>query len=102
MLLSLAAKTVRSATNLSVVIGLMLAFMAGIWLPKWWLPKWMQILADIFPGAWAIDVARSILVYEAELAEVAGRALEVLVAAIAIYLLGVLAYRKILRRYAEA
>jgi len=102
MLLSLVTKTVRSATNLSVVIGLMLAFMAGIWFPKWWLPKWMQILADIFPGAWAIDVARSILVYEAELAEVAGRALEVLVAAIAIYLLGVLAYRKILRRYAEA
>ncbi|HDD66166.1 MAG TPA: ABC transporter permease, partial [Nitrososphaeria archaeon] len=102
MLLSLAAKTVRSATNLSVVIGLMLAFMTGVWFPKWWLPGWMQILADGFPGAWAIDVARSILVYEAELAEVAGRVLEVLVAAIAIYLLGVLAYKKTLRRYAES
>jgi len=101
MLLSLAAKTVKSATNLSVVIGLMLAFMTGVWFPKWWLPSWMQVLADIFPGAWAIDVARSILVYEAELGEVAGTALEVLVATAAIYLLGVLAYKKTLRRYAE-
>jgi len=102
MLLSLAAKTVKSATNLSVVIGLMLAFMAGIWFPKWWLPGWMQILADIFPGTWAIDVARSILVYEAELGEVAGRALEVLAASAATYLLGVLVYKKSLRRYAES
>jgi len=80
----------------------MLAFTAGIWFPKWWLPKWMQILAEVFPGAWAIDVARSILVYEAELAEVAGRVLEVLVATVVIYLLGVLAYKKTLRRYAES
>ena len=102
MLLSLITKTVRSATNLSVVLGLMLAFTAGIWFPKWWMPEWMQVLAEVFPGTWAIDVARSILVYEVGLMEVIGKVLETLLVTAAIYLLGVLAYKKTLRRYAEA
>ena len=70
MILSLAAKSVKATSNLSVSIGLMLAFTAGIWFPKWWLPSWMQIIGDLFPGTWAIDVARSLLVYGAELSEV--------------------------------
>ena len=80
----------------------MLAFTAGIWFPKWWMPEWMQVLAEVFPGTWAIDAARSILVYEVGLMKVIGKVLETLLATAAIYLLGVLAYKKTLRRYAEA
>ncbi|RLF99425.1 MAG: hypothetical protein DRN49_04405, partial [Thaumarchaeota archaeon] len=48
MILSLIARTTESASNLSVVLGLMFAFIAGIWFPKWMLPAWMRFLADVF------------------------------------------------------
>ena len=102
MLLSLIARSVKSATNLSVVIGLMLAFTAGIWFPSWWLPSWMQVIGEIFPGTWAIEIARSILVYNAPLSEVALDIVKVAISTAAIYILGILAYRRVLRRYAEA
>ena len=102
MILSLIARTTESASNLSVVLGLMLAFIAGIWFPKSWLPAWMRILADIFPATWAIDGMRSALVYGATAAEVMPTFLKVLAAAIMSYLIGVFAYKKTLRRYVVA
>ena len=102
MILSLIARTTESASNLSVVLGLMLAFMAGIWFPKSWLPNWMRFLADIFPATWAIDGIRSALVYGATAAEVMPTFLKVLAAAIISYLIGVFAYKKTLRKYVIA
>jgi len=89
-LLSLIARSVNSAANLSVVIGLMLAFTAGIWFLSW-----MQIIGKIFPGTWAIEVARSILVYNTSLSEVALDVMKVIISTAAIYALGILAYTKV-------
>jgi len=102
MMLSLVSKSLKAASNLSVAIGLMLAFTAGIWFPKGWLPAWMQVIGAAFPGTWAIDVARSILVYGAGFSEVAVDAAKVAIATAVVYSLGVIAYKKVLRRYAEA
>jgi len=102
MLLSLIAKTSRGASSLSVILGLMFAFLAGIWFPKWWFPSWMRILADIFPATWGIDAIRSIIVYEMELKEVLPSILGIAVASAISYALGILAYKRLLRKYAEA
>jgi len=102
MILSLIARTTESASNLSVVLGLMLAFIAGIWFPREMLPAWMRVLADIFPATWAIDGMRSALVYGATAAELMPTFLKVLAAAIISYLIGVFAYRKTLRKYVIA
>jgi len=102
MILSLIARTTESASNLSVVLGLMLAFIAGIWFPREMLPAWMRVLADIFPATWAIDGMRSALVYGATVAELMPTFLKVLAAAIISYLIGVFAYKKTLRKYVIA
>ena len=102
MILSLIARTTESASNLSVVLGLMLAFIAGIWFPREMLPAWMRVLADIFPATWAIDGMRSALVYGATAAELMPTFLKVLAAAIISYLIGVFAYKKTLRKYVIA
>lgn len=101
MLLSLTAKTARGASALGVVIGLMLSFTAGIWFPKTWMPGWMSLIGDVFPATWAIDTIRSIMVFEAGLAEVLPDVAKVLTSSIIVYLLGVVAYRRVLRKYAE-
>lgn len=102
LLLSLLARNSKSAANLSVTVGLLLSFTAGIWFPTWWLPSWMKIIPEIFPGSWALDAIRSILVYEADLVEVFPAVLRVSAATAVIYALGIFAYRAILRRYAES
>ena len=102
LLLSLIARTEKAASNLSVSLGLMLAFLTGIWFPRSWLPSWMRIFADIFPGTWAIDSTRSLLVYGASVAEVIAPVLGSFLAAAAAYSLGVLAFKRVLRRYAES
>ena len=58
------------------------------------------MLADIFPATWGIDAIRSIIVYEMELKE-AG-ILGIAVASAISYAPGILAYKRLLRRYAEA
>ena len=102
MILSLIARTTESASNLSVVLGLMLAFIAGIWFPREMLPAWMRVLADIFPATWAIDGMRAALVYGATAAELMPTFLKVLAATIVSYLIGVFAYKKTLRKYVIA
>ena len=102
MILSLIARTVESASNLSVVLGLMFAFIAGIWFPKWWMPAWMRVLADVFPATWAIDGVRSALIYGVGAAELTPTILKVLVATTISYLIGIFAYKKTLRRYVMA
>ena len=101
MLLALITKSARAASSLSTILGLMLSFTAGIWFPKTWMPIWLRILADIFPVTWAMDIVRDIMVYEAGIIRVAPGLLRVLIATAVIYMIGVISYRKTLRRYAE-
>ncbi|MEN2975148.1 MAG: ABC transporter permease [Candidatus Caldarchaeales archaeon] len=101
MILSLIARTSRSAVNLSIVLGLMLAFTAGIWLPIEWMPKPIQVLAEIFPATWAVDLIRSVMVFEAKIDEITIGFFQVAAATIAIYVIGIVAYRKALKKYAE-
>jgi len=101
MLLSLVVRTIKGASGISIFLGLMLAFLAGIWFPKWMLPPWLRVLGDLFPATWAIDAMRSIMVYELPLTGVLPDVIKVLVATIVTYALGVLAYKRVLRKYAE-
>ena len=100
-LLSLLARSVRGASALSTVLGLMLSFFAGIWFPKWMMPTWMRIFADVFPATWAIDAIREIMVYEAEVGEIIHKVIGSIIAAIIAYGSGIIAYRYLLRKYAE-
>ncbi len=102
ILLSLVAKTSRGASGLATALGLMLAFTAGIWFPKEWLPGWMTLLAEYFPVTWGIDAIRNILVFNLSLDELAPDLVKVLVATIVLYLLGVIAYKKTIRKYVES
>ena len=102
LLLSLFARDAKTAANLSVIIGLLLSFTAGIWFPAWWLPNWMRIIGELFPGSWALETIRSILIYEAKLAEALPSVLKVLTATAAIYALGIVIYRLVLRKYVES
>ncbi len=61
----------------------------------------MKMLADIFPATWGIDAIRSIIVYEMELKEVLPSILGIAVASTISYALGILAYKRLLRKYAE-
>ncbi|RLG63535.1 hypothetical protein DRO21_05755, partial [archaeon] len=100
-LLSLVTKSVKGASALSTVLGLMLSFFAGIWFPKWMLPTWMRVFAEIFPATWALDTIRGIMVYEVSIKEVIPKAIGSVVAAFITYGLGILAYKYLLRKYAE-
>ncbi len=100
-ILSLASKTAKGASSLATTLGLILAFTAGIWFPRDWMPGSMKMLAEVFPVTWSLDVVRDIVVREASLGEVIAPTIKCLIATIVILVLGVLAYRKSLRRYVE-
>jgi len=100
-LLSLITKTIKGATALSTIIGLLLSFLTGIWLPKWMLPEWLRVLAEVFPPTWAIEAIRAVMVFEAGIEDIAVDLIRVSTATIIAYILGVLAYRYLLRKYAE-
>jgi len=101
-LLSLITRSVRGASALSTILGLMLSFLAGVWFPKWMMPTWIQAFADFFPATWAIDAIREIMVYELEMKEVMFKVAGSIVATVVVYGLGVVAYKHLLRKYAEA
>lgn len=101
LIISLFAKSSSSASGVSVVLGLILSFITGIWLPKWMLPKWMQVLADYFPATWGIEVIRRIVIFRVEYVEVLPDIFKLFIAAIATYLIGAYIYNRVARRYAE-
>ena len=101
-ILSLVAKTVSGASSISTILGLMLAFITGVWFPKSWLPKGLKVLADISPITWSLDVIRDIMIRRATLTEVALPTLKCIIITLMIFLLGVIAYRKAIRKYIEA
>jgi len=101
-LLSLVSKTTKGAGNLAVGLGLLLSFTAGIWFPKEWMPGALRMLADVFPPTWSLDAIRDIVVYRAGIGDVALLTVESLAATLIFFLLGVEAYRRVIRRYVEA
>ncbi|MEM2631603.1 MAG: ABC transporter permease [Candidatus Bathyarchaeia archaeon] len=100
-ILSLVVKSVRGASSLSTSLGLMLAFMTGIWFPREWFPAWMRVLADYNPATWAVDAIRDMIVFEAGLMEVAHYIIGATLAAFAVLAIGVVVYRSMLRKYLE-
>lgn len=100
-ILSLMVKSVRGASSLSTSLGLMLAFLTGIWFPREWFPEWMRILADYSPATWAVDAIRKVIVFEAGLTEVAHHIIGATSAALAVLAIGVAIYRRMLRKYLE-
>jgi len=100
-ILSLVTKSAKGASNLSTSLGLLLAFLTGIWFPKEWFPKWMQILADYSPATWAIEAIRRVIVFEASLTEIIPYIFGALMATLIIFIAGVIIYRKSLGSYLE-
>ncbi len=100
-LISLLTRTEKSAGNIGVMLGLILSFTAGIWFPKDWLPQILKGLANVFPITWGLDVIRNIMVYQIPLTELATDIARVMVAALVLFIMGVVSYKKTLSRYAE-
>lgn len=100
-ILSLVTKSARGASSLSTSLGLLLAFLTGIWFPKEWFPKWMQVLAEYSPATWAIEAIREVIVFEADLTEIAPYVLGSLTATLIVFVVGVAIYRRSLRSYLE-
>lgn len=100
-ILSLVTKSAKGASGLSTSLGLLLAFLTGIWFPKEWFPEWMQILAEYSPATWAIEAIRKVIVFEANLMEVAHYIFGASVVTLIVFVIGVMIYRKSLRKYLE-
>ncbi len=101
LMISLVAKTTKGASNLATVLGLVLAFITGIWFPREWMPKSLRILADIFPITWSVDVMRDIMVKRAMLHEVMIPTVKCVFITIGIFTIGIMLYRKMIRKYVE-
>jgi ABC-2 type transport system permease protein len=99
--LSLAVKSSRAASTLGTVLGLLLAFTTGIWVPKFMLPQPLRVFADAFPVTWAIDAVRAVMVYNEELPNIITTQINVIIATVSFIVLGMVAYRKIIARYVE-
>ncbi|MEM4914681.1 MAG: ABC transporter permease [Thermosphaera sp.] len=100
-ILSLGVKSARGASNLGVSLGLILAFLTGIWFPREWFPEWMRVLAHYSPATWAVDVVRYVIVFEAEPGEVIHYIIGAVLAAVAVLLIGIVVYDRSLRKYLE-
>ena len=101
ILLSMASKTSRGANNLSTALGLLSAFTTNIWFPKEMMPPLIRFLGDYFPITWSIDVIRNIVVYQASIEEVWTDLIKVITSTIALFMLGVITYNKMIRKYIE-
>ncbi len=101
IIISIVAKSLKGAIDLAVILGLMLAFLAGIWFPREWMPPALQMLAETFPITWAIDTIRSVIVYEAGLGEIWLNVVKVFVATTIIYIIDYIIYKAFLRKYIE-
>ena len=100
-ILSLLSKTSRGASGIATTIGLLLAFTAGIWFPKEWMPGPMRFLADIFPVTWALDTIRDIIVYNIGFNEAIVGTIRNIVVTTLIFMAGIMAYKKVIRKYVE-
>jgi len=100
-ILSLATRSSRSAGTLGTVIGLLLTFTTGIWMPKSFLPQPIRAFADVFPVTWALDMVRMIMIYNVDTANLILTQIQVLATTTALIVVGIVAYRKTISRYVE-
>lgn len=101
ILLSMVSKTSRGASNLSTALGLLSVFMANIWFPREMMPPLIRFLGDYFPITWSIDVIRNIIVYQASIEEIWIDLIKVMTSTVALFMLGVMVYNKMIRKYVE-
>jgi len=100
-MLSLISKSSRSAGTLGIVLGLLLSFTTGIWIPDFMLPEPMRILAHSFPVTWALDLIRGIMVFDRDINMLISSQIKVVISTILLMALGIIAYRKVISRYVE-
>jgi len=100
-MLSLISKSSRSAGTLGIVLGLLLSFTTGIWIPDFMLPEPMRILAHSFPVTWALDLIRGIMVFNRDINMLISSQIKVVISTILLIALGIIAYRKVISRYVE-
>jgi len=100
-ILSLATRSSRSAGTLGTVIGLLLTFTTGVWIPKSFLPQPIRAFADVFPVTWALDMVRMIMIYNVDTANLILTQIQVLATTTALIVVGIVAYRKTISRYVE-
>ena len=100
-MLSLAAKTAKTASSLGTILGLLLAFITGIWFPKTWLPAPLKAFANAFPVTWSLDAVRDVILKGASAGDIAFVTVKCIIATIVIFAVGVISYKKVLRKYVE-
>jgi ABC-2 type transport system permease protein len=100
-ILSLATRSSRSAGTLGTVIGFLLTFTTGVWMPKSFLPQPIRAFADVFPVTWALDMVRMIMIYNVDTANLILTQIQVLATTTALIVVGIVAYRKTISRYVE-
>ncbi len=101
-ILALFAKTSSGASGLGTSLGLILSFIAGIWLPTTMLPSWLRLLASIFPVTWSINTVRDILVYGKPWSMIYMETLGSIAATIAVFIVAWFIFKMLLRKYVEA
>ena len=92
-----------AAQAVATAIAFPLMFLGGIWIPSWMLPPALQRLAEVFPVSRMAEAARAVLVYgEPPLQALAEYTPPQVVAlSVALMVLGVLVYRRMLERIIE-
>lgn|GEM_PF-753346 len=98
LIISMISRTSRTATLISQAISWPLMFLSGITYPKFMLPQVFRNFADVFPLTIAVETMKEIVVL--------GKGLEIImtvlpyltIVSITVYILGALAYRKIVEK----
>jgi len=101
-ILSLATRSSRSAGTLGTVIGLLLSFTTGVWMPKSFLLQPIRAVADVFPVTWALDIVRAVMIYNEEVSNLILMQIQVAIATATLMMMGIAAYRKTISRYVES
>ncbi|MBO3840820.1 MAG: ABC transporter permease [Candidatus Brockarchaeota archaeon] len=101
-LVSLLSKTVRGASGMGTVLGLLLSFTTGIWFPLEWMPQPVRLLAVIFPPAWSIETSRRILVFETFAETLILDSVKIFSSTAILLALALLTYRIRIKQYAES
>ncbi len=100
-LIALVSETEKGASNLAVMLGLILAFIAGVWFPSSWMPGPLRALAHYFPVTVSLDAIRKIVVYSSGMRELLYPTLYSTFSSIILFVIGVFSYKKTLRKYIE-
>ncbi|MCD6323793.1 MAG: ABC transporter permease, partial [Desulfurococcales archaeon] len=101
VLMAAPARTSSGASSLAISLGLVLAFMTGVWFPKEWLPQALRFVADWFPVTVSLDVVRDIMVWGSPLEKVVLPTAATLAFGVGVIGLAGLVYSNLLRRMME-